>query len=247
MTIQSSQLPFLLLHERNHGINNVFCSAISIVSLAVARYSSKAVKAALIDVEELLYRYAEVHNALQMLEHDAQLDASAYLHELYHSINNTELHQRNVDLVLAFTPLWLQSEQCSLLGMIVYELITNAARNAFCGKNRKIGIELSRVDSFVECMVSDNGSVPINFHPGHAPIIVNELAKALWWAIRAKVRNPWLGVRCDVHHQDALGAIGMKPTCRRRDLTADNRHNRREDVCTRGKMFVGQTGPQAGA
>jgi hypothetical protein len=134
MTIQSSQLPFLLLHELNYRINNVFSSAISIVSLAIARSISKAV-------------------------------------------------------------------------------------------------------------TSDNGSAPINFHPGREPRIVNKLAKALWWAIRAKVRNPWLGVRCDIHHQEALGAIGTEPTCRRQDLTADNRHNRREDVCARGKMFVGRTGP----
>jgi two-component sensor histidine kinase len=173
MTIPSSQLPL------NHRINNEFSSAISVVSLAVARSSVKAVKAVLIDVEELLYRYAEIHNALQMPEHDARLDASAYLRRLCHSINNTELYQRNVDLVLAFPPLWLQSDQCSLLGMIVYELITNAARHAFFGENMKIGVELSRVDSFVECMVIDNGSAPINFRPGRGLRIVNELAEAL--------------------------------------------------------------------
>jgi hypothetical protein len=36
-----------------------------------------------------------------------------------------------------------------------------------------------RAGTFVECRVLDNGSAPINFHPGHGLKIVDELTKAL--------------------------------------------------------------------
>jgi two-component sensor histidine kinase len=74
---------------------------------------------------------------------------------------------------------WLQPDRCWLLGMIVYELITNAARHAFAGGIGWIRVELLCTDAFVECRVLDNGSAPVNFQPGRGLKIVNELTKAL--------------------------------------------------------------------
>src|SRR5260370_40748167 len=63
--------------------------------------------------------------------------------------------------------------------MIVYELITNAARHAFAGGSGCIRVELLHTSAFVECRVLDNGSAPLNFRPGRGLKIVNELTKAL--------------------------------------------------------------------
>jgi two-component sensor histidine kinase len=67
MTELAPQLPSpderVLLHELNHRINNEFAAAISAVSVAAARSSDRAVKAALSGVGELLHRYADVHRA----------------------------------------------------------------------------------------------------------------------------------------------------------------------------------------
>jgi two-component sensor histidine kinase len=183
MTSLPSQLPFpqegVLLHELNHRINNEFCCAISVVSLAAARSSNKEVKAALTDVAELLHHYAEVHCALQMAEHGVRMDAAAYLRNLCLSIRRSKLNKMKIDLLLAARRLWLQPDRCWLLGMIVYELITNAARHAFAGGNGWIRVELLRTGPFVECRVRDNGSAPVSFQPGRGLKIVNELAKAL--------------------------------------------------------------------
>ena len=84
-----------------------------------------------------------------------------------------------IDLVLAAPRLWLQSDQCWLLGMIVYELVTNAARHAFPDGNGGIRVELLRAGKFVECRVLDNGSAAANFQPGRGLKIVDELTKAL--------------------------------------------------------------------
>jgi two-component sensor histidine kinase len=178
-----SQLPFpqerVLLNELNHRVSNELASAISVVSLAAKCSSNKEVKAALIDVTELLYHYAEVHHALQMPEHDIRMDAAAHLRKLCLSISRSKLDRMKIDLVLAASPLWLQSDRCWLLGMLVHELITNAARHAFAGASGTIRVELLRAGTFVKCGVLDNGSAPANFRPGRGLKIVDELTKAL--------------------------------------------------------------------
>jgi two-component sensor histidine kinase len=63
------------------------------------------------------------------------------------------LSARQVHLVLAAPPLVLQSAECWLLGLIVYELITNAIRHAFHGRNGEIRVELLRAGAFVHCKV----------------------------------------------------------------------------------------------
>jgi two-component sensor histidine kinase len=183
MTTLPSQLPFpqeqLLLHELNHRIGNEFCCAISVVSLAAARSNNKEAKAALTDVAELLHHYADVHHALQVPEHGIRMDAAAYLRNLCLSIRRSKLDQKKIDLVLAARRLWLPSDRCWLLGMVVYELITNAARHAFAGGNGLIRVELLRAGALVECRVLDNGSAPVSFRPGRGLKIVHELTKAL--------------------------------------------------------------------
>jgi len=193
MTNPSFQPPLpqerVLLQELNHRINNEFCSAISVVSLTAARSSNKEVKAALTDVTELLHHYAGVHHALRMPENDVRVDAAAYLRKLCLSIRRSKLDRVKIDLVLAAPRLWLQSDRCWLLGMIVYELVTNAARHAFPGGNGGIRIELLRAGKFVECRVLDNGSAPVNFQPGRGLMIVDELTKALGGRFDQKFRS----------------------------------------------------------
>jgi two-component sensor histidine kinase len=183
MTEIASTLPIpqerVLLQELNHRISNEFFSAMSLVSLAAARSSSDEVKVALIGATELLRHYAEVHQALQSPRDDACIDAATYLSKLCQSIRRSKLDHMKIDLVLAAPSLVLQSDECWLLGMIVYELITNAARHAFAGRDGEIRVELLRAGAFVRCKVLDNGAAPAHVQRGRGLKIVGELIKAL--------------------------------------------------------------------
>ena len=147
-----SQRPLLqeqiLLHELNHRVNNEFAAAISIVSLAAAASSNEEVKGALSRVEDLLHRFADVHRALQMPECDTPVDAAAYLRQLCRSISRSQLDGRQIELVLAAQTLQLSVDHCWRLGMIVFELINNAARHAFPGGEGEIRVELLRAGPF---------------------------------------------------------------------------------------------------
>ena len=67
-----------------------------------------------------------------------------------------------------------------MMGMIVVELITNAVRHAFDGQGGKIEVECRRSGAFVECLVSDNGSVSsADVRPGSGLKIISALAQEL--------------------------------------------------------------------
>jgi two-component sensor histidine kinase len=169
----------VLLHELNHRINNEFASAISAVSLAAAHSGNEEVRRALSAVNELLHSHADVHRALQMPEADGLVDAATYLRRLCVSISRSKLASLKIHLVLAACPLPLGSDRCWRLGMIVYELITNAARHALWDGKREIRVELLREGSYVTCKVEDNGSLPRSVVPGRGLKIVHELVKTL--------------------------------------------------------------------
>ena len=168
-----------LLSELNHRIKNEFASAISAVSLAAARSDNAEVKLALTDVTELLHRYVDVHRALQVPDADTLIDAATYLRQLCLAISRSKLDHAKIDLVFVACPLRLQSDCCWRLGMIVYELITNAARHAFAAGKGEIRVELLRAGSFVVCKVQDNGSPPKYVRPGCGLKIVDKLATTL--------------------------------------------------------------------
>ena len=169
----------VLLHELIHRINNEFAAAISVVTVTAARSGNEEVKAALAGVAELLHRHADVHRFLQMPDHDTLVDTAAYLRQLCLSISRARLDARQISLVLSAQPLRLQAERCWRLGMIVHELISNAARHAFGNRGGAIRVAVWRDGAFVKCSVQDSGSVTTSIQPGHGLKIVNSLSRAL--------------------------------------------------------------------
>jgi len=169
----------VLLHELNHRINNEFAAAIGVVTVAAARSSNDEAKAALTGVAELLHRYADVHRLLQMPDCDTLVDAAVYLRQLCLSISRSTLDASEISLVLSAQSLRLQAERCWRLGMIVHELISNAARHAFENRGGAIRVAVWQDGAFVKCSVQDSGSVTTSIAPGHGLKIVNSLSRAL--------------------------------------------------------------------
>jgi two-component sensor histidine kinase len=169
----------LLLREFAHRVHNEFASAMAAVSLSAARSESSEVKAALGAVREKLYRYAQVHRALEVPADDAVLDASVHLRQLCEAIVCSKLEHQGIALVLAAEPVFLEAERCRRLGMIVAELVHNAARHAFHGRVGTIRVELSPAGSSVECRVSDDGSAPSRVKPGRGLGIIAALTSTI--------------------------------------------------------------------
>ena len=169
-----------LLLEQHHRTNNEFGSAIELVAMAAVRSDSAEVKATLGDIVQLLQDYAEVHRALATPDRDVLIDAAEYLQRLGFALSRSRLNRMQIRVVIAADPLPLKSDRCRRLGLMVHELITNAARHAcFGGRDGQIRVELRRAGPSAKCIVSDNGSSVAGLKPGRGLKIVNDLVKAL--------------------------------------------------------------------
>jgi len=170
----------ILLRELNHRINNELASAINLVSVGAVLADNPEVKAALSSVVELLHKYADIHRALTIPDSDVLIDASEYLRRLGLAMSRSTLDRLNIHLVFAVDALRLESDRCWHLGLIVHELVINAARHAsFDNGSGEIRVELTRSGASVNCVVADNGSASAAPTPGCGLRIVSDLSKIL--------------------------------------------------------------------
>ena len=171
----------LLLRELNHRINNELTSVICTVSAKAVQSDSVAVKAALLDVVDLLHQSADVHRALRMPDPGRFTDASRYLQQLSFSVTKYRLDRLATRVLFsADDDLRLEGERCWKLGLIVSGLLTNVARHAlFDGRDPELRVELMLAGNVVKCRVTDNGSAPEPIRRGRGLAIIGELASGL--------------------------------------------------------------------
>jgi two-component sensor histidine kinase len=184
MTQHIVQLPntdgSLLLRELNHRIRNELTSAIHAVSAKAVQSDSVPVKAALLDVVDLLHQCADVHRALRMPDQGRLSDAARYLQQLCFSITKYRLDRLAIRVLFSADDLKLEGERCWKLGLIVSELLTNVARHAqFDAERPELRVELMLAANVVKCSVSDNGSAPEPIRRGRGLAIIGELASSL--------------------------------------------------------------------
>jgi two-component sensor histidine kinase len=170
----------LLLRELNHRIRNELTSAIYAVSAKAVQSDSGPVKAALLDVVDLLHQCADVHRALRMPDQGRLTDAARYLQQLCFSITKYRLDRLAIRILFSADDLRLEGERCWKLGLIVSELLTNVARHAqFDARDPELRVELLIAGNVVKCKVSDNGSTPEPIRSGRGLAIIGELAGSL--------------------------------------------------------------------
>jgi two-component sensor histidine kinase len=183
VTVFSTDPPILegiLLRELNHRIDNGLASAINLASGAAVRAEGAEAKRAFSDVVELLHGFGDVHRALAMPEGEALIDAATYIRRLGCAMRCALLDRMNIRLALATESVPLQPERCWRLGLIVHELVTNAAKHAcFDARAGAIKIKLTRTGPLVNCVIVDNGSRSARGAVGRRLRISNDLAKGL--------------------------------------------------------------------
>lgn len=176
----------LLLRELNHRVNNELTSAICTISAKAVESDDVAVKAALLDVADLLHGYADVHKALRMPYPGHLTDAASYLQHLCFSITKYRLDRLSIRLLCSVDEFRLEGERCWKLGLIVSELLTNVARHArFDERHPEVKVRLLLAGNVVRCAVSDNGSASDLIVRGRGLTIVGDLASSLGGRVHA--------------------------------------------------------------
>jgi two-component sensor histidine kinase len=178
--------PSLLLREITHRVCNEYATVISGISRAATRATSDEAKLALAEAADRLHEHASVHRALQLPTGETA-EISSYLRNLCGALCRSRLLDNGIGLTLIEEPLVLTSEQCWHVGLVVFELVTNAAKHAFSGKGGNIQIECVAEPDRVLCRVSDDGLLSSDITPGRGNEIVSALAEQLGGAVVARV------------------------------------------------------------
>ena len=129
-------------------------------------------------VLQRIFDLASIQRALRVPQ-DRSVDCAGYLAELCRSISAAKLQYRDIELEFVDCPLTLNSFECWRVGMIVAELINNAARHAFCDRGGRIQVAMTHRDCSIEFTVADNGRGRDNFCEGQGTKIVRHLAGVL--------------------------------------------------------------------
>ena len=171
--------PLLLLREMTHRVSNEYSAAITALSLAAARTSNPEARAAISAAAERLHDYADAHRALQMPRAAARVDLADYLFRICSTIGQARLRDRGIHLILATDQVMLSELECWYAGLIIAELITNAAKHAFGSGGGTIRVEIAHEGDRVQCSVTDDGTQGSGNHRGQGSEIVAALAARL--------------------------------------------------------------------
>ena len=169
----------LLLRELNHRIRNELNSAIYQVSAKAVQSDSVAVKAALLDVVDLLHQCADVHRTLHMPDQRCLTDATRHLQQLCFAVTKYLTDRQAIRVLYSVDDLRLEGERCWKLGLIVSELTNVARHTQFDDRDPELRVELMLAGNVVKCRVFDNGSPPELIRRGRWLAIVGELASSL--------------------------------------------------------------------
>jgi two-component sensor histidine kinase len=241
--------PSLLLRELNHRTKNELTSVIHSVSAMAVQSDSVAVKAALLDVIDLLHQWADVHRALRMPEPGCLTDAASYLQQLSVTFTKYRLDRLAIPVLFSADDLRLEGERCWKLGLIVCELLTNVARHAlFDGRDPELRVELTLAGNVVKCRVSDNGSAAEPILRSRGLAIIGELIGSMGGHIHTSYAAEGSCVlltfpltEAEQRAAGAAHAVKFKRRKVRRPQRLQVRTRGSDDVASFGQKRVGST------
>ena len=182
-------IPFESLHlleEISHRVANEYAEAIATLRLAAAEAGNAQARAALGNVAMRLRAHADAHRALLAPAARGPVDLVDYVGQVCASMTLASLAPSGVRLLVEADEIWLESDRSWRVGLILAELIRNAARHGLGGGPGAIRVTIVEVCGWVSCEVSDNGRPARASAPGRGCKLVEALAAELggsvdWW------------------------------------------------------------------
>ena len=169
--------PFNLVEELNHRVINEYAEAISALSVA-ARTATFGAKAVLDEAAERLRNHAECHRALHP-QAPGLVNLADHLARICRSYTDAVLAGRGVHLSLDCDDIWLESDISWRVGLIIAELVRNAARQGLQSKEGRIFVRVSKRGGQLSCRVSDTGGGMPGASPGRGQDLIRSLAAEL--------------------------------------------------------------------
>ena len=173
-----------LVEEINHRVINEYSEAISCLSLAAARSASPGARDDLAFAAGRLRAHAETHRALLPPTTAGVIDLTDYIARICVSLSRASLADMGVHISLKSDEIWLDSGRAWKIGLILTELVRNAARHGLGGRAGSISIRIQALGGRIGCLVRDYGAqAPRDPRPGRGCGLIEALAFELGGSI----------------------------------------------------------------
>ena len=149
----------LLLRELNHRVKNNFQMVASLLDMQRRRASDAGSQQALADALRRVHSMAQAHAYLYSpSDASDQIDLGAYLGDLCENLSDSLLLSGQVRLDCWLTPCLVSRDRAVAVGLVVNELVTNAAKHPFPGqRSGVILVKLKQIEIGCELTIADDG------------------------------------------------------------------------------------------
>lgn len=180
----------LLLRETHHRVKNNLASVVGLLELQAEEAGSREVAGALEEVRDRVQSMSLIYEKLYNAERFDQLSTGEYLPSLVEEIIGNFPRGESITIEKRIDDFPLSVKVLFPLGIIMYELVTNAMKYAFAGMSHGV-ITVTAVmrDDMAEIAVADNGvGIPVSVDCGEASGFGLRLVGLLVKQIRGTVR-----------------------------------------------------------
>ena len=174
----------LLLRELNHRVTNHLQMITGMLGLQASRQTDASVRDGFDRVSRRIHTLAGLHSRLYRDDRFDAVDMRAYLGDICDGLRGAILPERRLELACTAAAIRLTIDQAVPLGLIVSELVTNAAKYAFPGdRPGKLVVRLAAAGDRATLSVADDGvglpGMPEASGKGIGLGLVNRLARQI--------------------------------------------------------------------
>lgn len=198
----------LEVREANHRMMNLPATLLAMFRRNFSQFDDPRVRSSVAQFESQVMAASALLRTLSSApgEEDAEIDV--YIESLSRALSRTLLGPANIGCEIFSDGGRLPIEVCERLGYIIVELIFNASKYAFAGRdNGVVRIEMLQSGGVWRCTVSDNGAGMAGSRRGTGLDIVDALARSLKG--RLIIRSDASGTRVCVVLPDPVRPIGV--------------------------------------
>ena len=171
---------FLLLREMHHRLANILTVLTSALWDEFGQSESPELRISLARCEKRIVAFGNLHRALVVGAAQDWISAQNYIQHLCEALSEALLKPLGVRCEVFVDSVELPCDRCERLGLVIVELVMNAAKHAFNGRSGGlVRVALfNRKRSWV-CVVSDNGVGTATASLGVGSNILKQLVSAL--------------------------------------------------------------------
>lgn len=199
----------LLVREVHHRVSNSLQMVLSFVAMQAKQSAEPAVRSALDDIQNRIKAISKVHQRLYTRGDLTTIDLDAYLATLVDDLR--ESLPAPIEIELTAEPVVVSPDTAVSIGVIVNELVSNAAKYAFApGQQGRIAIALAaETGGGFAVTVEDNGNgIDADREPlgtGFGTRIIDAIARSLGTKVRMIEGTTGTAMRISVKRAHVAG------------------------------------------